>query len=183
MRPCQFYPLPLLPLSPSPSPLPLPIQLQYLAPVNSFTLTNNAQEDTLLAIIRPHSQQLHMRGPRTSAGEIYCFIVDLYDHQVHSSAAKYGCFILFMCWSSTYIAFKRQQQSIENYACCLQQILGLLEAFILINISMWTESKGFFWAFLTTDTMLGSVNICTFYIFTSCNNFEGGFALAWSNVG
>lgn len=85
----------LSPSPPPPSPLPLPIQLQYLAPVNSFTLTNNAQEDTLLAIIRPHSEQLYMRGPRTSAGEIYCFIVDLYDHQVHNSAAKYGCYHSF----------------------------------------------------------------------------------------
>lgn len=55
----QFFPWGLAnsTLCPSPSSsLPLlPIQLQYLAPVNSSALTNNAQEDALLALISQRS--------------------------------------------------------------------------------------------------------------------------------
>ncbi len=83
MRLCQFYPPPLLLFL-----LLLPIQLQYLAPVNSFALTNNAQQDTLFALIRSQSLQLHGGGPQTTTEEICCFDVELYDRQVHISAAK-----------------------------------------------------------------------------------------------
>lgn len=63
-----------------------------------------------------------------------------------------------------------------------EQILGLLEAFIVINISMWTQSKGFIFSFWITDPMLGSVNVCIPHIFASGNKLEGGYAFTWSRL-
>lgn len=77
--------LPILSSAPPPSfpaslflPL-LPIQLQYLAPVNSFTLANNAQEDPLLSLICCQLVQLHIRRSQSSGWEIYSFAVKLPD--------------------------------------------------------------------------------------------------------
>lgn len=67
----HLYCLPLPPL--------LPIQLQYLAPVNSFALANNAQEDHLLTLIHCQSAKLRNRRSQGSTREIYCFSVELPD--------------------------------------------------------------------------------------------------------
>lgn len=131
MRPCQFYPLPLLPASlpPSSSPFsPSSCSTWHLwTPLHSLIMRRKILSSLLYAV---SWCSFTSEGHKAADGKYIALLSSSLTFKVHAVQPSMSVIILWMCFFSICITSNGQAQSIQNDACWF---LVTLKAFKMIN--------------------------------------------------